>query len=135
MRPDLTRFIRELRKENCPQRVLDEVRRRTAAETAAPRWWRRAMPVTVAALVLAAGLAAWQWPAGGIARQPATLTAQAADERARIARQTEDALGLMGSVLARAGDRSGQIISDGVVPPLQESFQITKHKLIHSTDL
>ena len=135
MRPDLTRFIQELRNETCPQRVLDEVQRRTSVKARPPARLRWTITFAATVLVLVGGLLGWRWRAGESSRQQARMIAQASADRARVVRQTEDALGWMGSVLASAGTRSEKIISDEAGPPLRASFQITKNKIIPNSDL
>lgn len=134
MQPNLERLIRELRQETCPQRVLDEVRRRTAAPAARPARWRFALPVALAAVVLLCSLAIWPWLSASHGRSPARLTGLAAPARTQVVSQAEDALGLMGRALANAGTRSEKIISDRTVPSLRHSFQITRNKIIHHRD-
>jgi hypothetical protein len=129
MQKNLSRLTSELRKETCPPQVLDEVQRRIAAEKSAPARWRLAIPFAIAGLALLCGISVWRWQAVERARQEARLAEQAA-QRAQIAQQAEDALGLMGSVLADAAANSGKIISQQAVPPLRNSFETAKTKLI-----
>lgn len=130
MQPDLKRLINDLRQETCPQKVLDEVQRRTATKTSISLQLRFAICLTAAVLVLAGGLLEWQREAGADRRASLKLA-----ERTRIARQTEAALGFMGSLLAQAGTDSGKIISNRAATPLQNSFQTTKNKIIQPLDL
>jgi hypothetical protein len=132
---DVSRLARELKKETCPQRVLDEVGRRIAAEKSPPGRWRLAIPFAVAGLVLVGGLSLWLWPAGENARRQARLVAQAKLTHAQIASQAQDALGMLGAVLANAGADSGRIISDRAVSPLRDSLELAKNKIIHHTQL
>ena len=135
MQRDVSRLTGELKKETCPQRVFDEVGRRIATKRSLPRRWRFAIPLAVAGLVVVCGLSIWRWQAGEHARQQAKLDQQTTLERARVASQAKDALGLLGSVLANAGADSGRIISDTAVPPLRDSLEIAKNKIIHPTEL
>ena len=134
MQPDLKRLTDELRKETCPQRVLEEVGRRISKETS-PRRWRFAIPLAIAGLVLVCGLSVWRWQAMENMHQQARLAAQAKLDHAEVAKQAEGALGLLGSVLANAGADSERIISDTAVPPLRDSLDTAKNKIIHYTEL
>jgi anti-sigma factor RsiW len=135
MQQDLSRLIRELKKETCPQRVRDEVRGRISARASLFRWPRLAIPLAAAALVLVCGVSVWRWHAGEKARQQAALAEQAARERVRIARQAEGALGLIGSVLANAKAHSEKVIYDRAVPPLRNSLKTANNKIIHNMQL
>jgi anti-sigma factor RsiW len=130
MQTKLTQLIRELKNEKCPQRVRDHVRGRIAARESSPRGLRLAIPVTLAGMVLLCGLLVWQQQARERAWQQARLA-----QRTRVARQAEDALGLVGSMLLSAGNDSGQIISDRTVPPLRNSFEAAKNKINQYLDL
>jgi hypothetical protein len=134
MQTKLTQLIRELKNEKCPQRVRDQVRGRIAARESSPRGLRLAIPMAFAVVVVAAGLFVWQQQAREHAREQARL-AQLTLERTRVARQAEDALGLVGSMLLSAGNDSGQIISDRTVPPLRNSFEAAKNKINRYLDL
>ncbi len=134
MRPDLKQLIGELKKETCPQRVLDEVQRRTAGRTSSSLRLRFAICLTAVFLVLTGGLLEWQRQASD-SRASVRLAERTALDRNRIASQAEAALGLMGSLLAQAGTDSGKIISERAATPLQNSFQTTKHKIIEPLDL
>jgi hypothetical protein len=133
MQPDLPRLARELKKETCPRRVLDEVQRRIAAERPSPRRLRFAISIAMAGLVLACGLSAWRW--NEHARQQAAVAEFNARERAQTMNQAEGALGYVGSVLLQAGAHSEKIISDRAVPPLRSSLQLTKNKIIPNIEL
>ena len=92
------------------------------------------IPLALAAVVLLCGLFMWQEQARENARQQARL-AQLTLERAEVAHQAENALGLVGSMLLTAGNDSGQIISDRTVPPLRSSFETAKTKISQYIDL
>jgi hypothetical protein len=135
MQADLYRLTRELRKETCPGRVHDEVRRRTSPEASSPRRLRFAISVAVAGLVLACGLSVWRWQGGEKTRPQAELPERTTLDRARIANQAEAALGLIGCVLVNAGAHSERVISDRAVLPLRNSLELTKNKIIHNIEL
>ena len=130
MQPDLTRFKRELREETCPRRVLDEVKRQISIDKSSRRWSRYAVPAVCASLVLLGCLSGWRWQAIENAREQARLAEVNTRERARVADQAEDALGLVGSVLLDAGAHSQKIISERTVPLLRDSLETAKNKII-----
>ena len=132
MQPDLQRIVRELKKEKCPQRVRDQVRGRVSARESMRL--RHAAPLAFAGFILACCLAVWQWQARENARRQAQL-AQLTMERTRVARQAQDAMGLVGSVLLDAGEHSEEIISERTVPQLRNSFETAKNKLTQHIDL
>lgn len=134
MQPKLTQLIGELKNEKCPRRVRDQVRGRISAREGAPLRLRLAFSTVLAAVILACGLLVWQRQAREHGRQQAQL-AQLTAERARVAHQAENALGLVGSVLLSAGNDSGKIISDRTAAPLRESFETAKNKLNQYIDL
>ena len=121
----LQRLVRELRRETCPPRVLDEVARRIAAETRPPARFRYAL-AGAAGLVLLACLAIWRWPAGGadghFAGRP--------QEARRVADQAEGALACIGEVLREASAHSERILLKGAVPPLRNSLETAKNKIL-----
>jgi hypothetical protein len=141
--PGLERELRELRKETCPQRVIDEVRCRIAAETGGARVLPRAgstanhrlrfvIPVTLASIMLVCGLLLTRWrPAGDNGRQPEL----AAQQTHQVARDAETALGLIGAALLDASSRSETVISDRAIPPLQHGFDTARDKIISHTQL
>jgi hypothetical protein len=135
MQEDLSRLIREIKKETCPQRVHDEVQRKISAGVSSPGWLRLAIPLAAVALVLAGGVSVWRWHAREQARQQAALAERATRERAQIAHQAQDALGLIGSVLAKAGADSGKVIYNRAVPPLRNSLQTANNKIVHNMQL
>ena len=138
MPQDLPGLAHELRKETCPRRVIDETERRIAAETSRPSRFRFVIPVALAASVLVCGLLLVRsWRAGGKAssgRQP-ELVAQQAHGRVQAARDTETALGLIGTVLLDAGVHSQTVISDRAIPPLRNGFQTAKNKIMRQNEL
>ena len=134
MQPDLQQIIRKLKNETCPQRVRDQVRGRISARASLSPRLRYAIPVAFAGFILVCGLLVWQWQVRENVRRQERL-AQLTIERAHVAHQAEDALGLVGSVLLDAGNHSQKIISDRTVPPLRNSFETAKSKIIPYIDL
>ena len=135
MRPDLTRLTRELRGETCPQGVLDKVARQISVDKSSRHWSRQAVFAVCAGLILLGCLSAWRWHAIRVTRERTRLAEFNTRERARVANQAEDALGLIGSVLLDAGARSQKIISDRTVPPLRDSLETAKNKIIQYIEL
>jgi len=135
MQPDLSRLIRELKKETCPQRVRDLARERMAVKGTSPAPLRFAISVAIACMTLACSLAAWQWHMDENARRQSRLAELNAIEHARIANQAEGALGLVGSVLLNASVHSEQVISDRAVPPLRSSLETAKNKITEHMEL
>jgi hypothetical protein len=132
MQPDLQRIVDELKNEKCPQRIRDQVRGRiSAGESVRLRY---AMPLAFAAFIVICGILLWQWQARENVRQQAQL-AQLTTERANVARQAQDAMELVGSVLIDAGAHSEKIISDRTVPQLRNSLETAKNKLNPYIDL
>jgi hypothetical protein len=131
MDENLPRLVRELRQETCPQRVFDEIARRIAAQASRRRRFRYGIPATATILVLLCGLAVWRGPQRGNNERQAKLAEQAALDRRQIARQTEGALGLLGSILLDAGAHSETVIFNRAVPPLRNGLETAKNKIIH----
>ena len=135
MQEGLPGLASELRKETCPQRVIDEAMRRIAAETPPPRRLRYAIPVALAGALLVCGLLAWLRPAGENTGPQPEWVEQQAHRRVQVARQTETALAFLGAVLLDAGAHSETVISDRAIPPLRDGLETAKNKLIRHTEL
>jgi hypothetical protein len=140
MQEDLhSRLARELRKETCPQRVIDEARRKIAAETArgdARPTLRYVIPIAFAGIVLMCGLLLARWqPAAGNAGRQTELAEQQTHGRTQVPRELETALGLIGTALIDAGARSEAVVSDRAIPPLQHGFDTARDKIISHTQL
>jgi ferric-dicitrate binding protein FerR (iron transport regulator) len=130
MDENLQRLTRELRKETCPQRVLDEVARRISAQTRRPGRFRYGIAGALAGLMLLCGLALWQWPTGADRHQRLHQAAGSKMDNAQIAEQAEGALGCIGRVLLDAGSQSEKVILQGAVPPLRSSLETAKNKIV-----
>jgi hypothetical protein len=136
MQKDLSGLARELRKESCPQRVIDAALRRIAAETPRPNRFRYAIPVAFAGMVLlVCGLLVPWRPAGGnVPRQPEWVEHQAhGSTQATV--EVERVLDLFGAVLLDAGARSETIISDRTMPPLRHGFDTATNTIVRHTKL
>ena len=130
--PGLERELRELRKETCPRRVIDEALHKIAAETPAPGRLRFVIPVAFASFVLVCGLLVARWrPTGNAGRQ----TELAEQQRHQVARQAETALGLIGTALIDAGARSESVVSARAIAPLKHGFDTAKDKIVRHTQL
>lgn len=135
MQEDLPGLARELRKETCPQRVIDAALRQIAAETRPPSRLRYVIPVALAGMVLLCGLLVRWRPTGeNLQRQPVRIEQQE-HGTAQVAREAERALDLFGTVLLDAGARSETVISERAMPPLRRGFDTAKNKIIHHTKL
>jgi hypothetical protein len=132
--PGLAREIREeLRKETCPQRVIDETWRRIAAETPPPRRLRYVFPAALAGVVLVCGLLLARWQPDG---PNATRRPELAEQQTfQVAREAETALGLIGTALIDAGARSETVVSDRAIAPLQHGFDTARNKIVRHTQL
>ena len=129
MQEDLSQLARELRKETCPRRVLDEVERQISKS--APIRLRLALFCAVAGFVLVGCLIIWLWQVNKNARPRVALVEHPKPDRAQVANEAEIALSLMGSVLLDASAHSEKIISDRAVPPLRNSIEIARNKIVH----
>ena len=137
MQEDVPRLARELRKETCPQRVIDEAVRRIGAEMRPPSRFRYAIPVAVAlaGLVLVCDLLVRSRLTRDKAARKAQWVQQQAPSRMQAAREAETALSLIGSALLDAGAHSETVISDHAIPPLRNGLQNAKNKIIRHTKL
>jgi hypothetical protein len=129
MDENLKRLVEELRIETCPQRVLDQVARRLA-RNARPRL-RFEVAVTVVAAVVFSAFALWRWPAGRHSHGKPDAGSPVTMDSARAAQQAETALGCLGAALRDAGARSEEVILKAAVPPLRNSLQTAKNKIVN----
>ena len=129
MDQNLQRLVSELRKETCPQAVLDQVARRLAAAAHAPKPFRYGFAGVVLVLVLLCGVAVWQWRTRDDAHGRTKVANGTSLERARIAKETEWTLGYIGSVLRDASSHSGTIILKEAGSPLRDSLQRAQDKI------
>ena len=134
MQEDLPGLARELRKETCPPRVIEEAWRRIAAETPQPGRLRYAIAATLIAVALLGGLFVRWRLAGGNAGRKLQLAEQAHSQM-QAARQAETALGIIGTVLLDAGAHSESVIYYRAVPPLRNGLETAKNKIARHTEL
>jgi|ERR1051325_1631173 hypothetical protein len=135
MDEDLQQLARELRKETCPQRVLDEVARRISAQTPAPNPFRYGIAAVLATLVVLCAIAWLRWPTGADT-QPASQVAEKQNlDRVRIAQQVEGTFAYIGQVMVDARAHSEKVLLNDAVPQLRNSFQTAKNKIMNRIDL
>jgi hypothetical protein len=130
MDENLKSLVEELRRETCPQRVLDDVARRLPRN--APSRFRMEFAVAIAAAVVLSGLALWLLPPDRIPHQKPNAGSPVAMDSARPAQQARVALGCLGAALRDAGARSEGVILKTAVPPLRNSLQTAKNKIINN---
>ena len=135
MDQNLQRLVSELRKETCPQAVLDQVARRLPTAAHAPHSFRYVLAGGVLGLGLLCVVAVRQWQARDDGHGRTKLANATSLESARIANETELALGYIGSILRDASTHSGKLIFEGAGPPLRDSLQKAKEKITDHTPL
>jgi hypothetical protein len=133
MHEDLQQLARELRKETCPQRVVDEVARRISAQT--PRRFRYAIAVAVAASIVLCGIALLRWPARKESARTTEVVQTEAIDRVQVARQVEGTFAYIGQVMVDASAHSQRVILNDAVPQLRNSFETAKDKLMNHIEL
>ena len=132
MDQNLQRLVSELRKETCPQAVLERVARRLSTARRAPSPFRYGFAGGVLGLALLCAVAVWQWTSRDEAHGPTNGTTL---ESVRIARETEWALAYIGSILRDASSHSGRVILKEAGPPLRDGLQKAKDKITNPTQL
>jgi hypothetical protein len=135
MDEDLQQLARELRKETCPQRVVDEVARRILEQTPPPNRFRYRIAAALAASVVVCGIALLRWPAGEGAWRGPEVTPKDAINRAQVARQVEGTFAYIGQVMVDASARSERVILNDAVPQLRNSFETAKDKIMNHIEL
>lgn len=135
MQQDLSQITRELRKETCPRRVLNKVRGQISAMEGSRGRLPYATALALAGVVVVCCFAIWLSQGNKNSSPQATLVAHPQLDRAQVANQAEDALALVGSELLEASAHSEKIISDSAVPPLRNSIEIAKNKIINPMEL
>jgi hypothetical protein len=136
MHQDLQRLTSELRNEKCPQRVLDEVARRIAAQRAnvpAQTFYPRLLAtgfITVA-LVIVCGLLIWHQPQPGPVQRQLAHVPAVSPERAQVIREAEGTLGYIGCILLDAGSHTEKIVLNQAVPHLRNGLVTAREKLLN----
>jgi len=134
MDENLQQLARELRKETCPQRVLDEVARHISAQ-APPARFRYAIATALAAAIVLCGIALWLWPSGGGSPPVSEVARTEAIDRALVARQVEGTFAYIGQVMVDASAHSEKVILNDAVPQLRNSFETAKNKIMNRIEL
>ena len=135
MHEDLQQLTRELRKETCPQRVLDEVARRISEQAPPPKRFRYGFAAALAVAIVLCGFALWRWPSReGSAPAPQVAQTDAID-RAQVARQVEGTFAYIGQVMVDASAHSQRVILNDAVPQLRNSFETAKDKIMNRIEL
>lgn len=135
MDEDLQQLARELRKETCPQKVLDEVARRISAQTPAPNRFRYGIATATAVFVVLCGIALLRWPASQDVQPASKLEPKQDIDRALVARQVEGTFAYIGQVMVDASEHSQKVILNDAVPQLRNSFETAKNKIMNRIDL
>jgi len=135
MHEDLQELARELRKETCPQRVLDEVARRISAQAPPPSPFRYRIAAALAASIMLCGIALWRWSVGGGSPRASEVAQKETIDRVQVARQAEGTLAYIGQVMVHAGAHSERVILNDAVPQLRNSLETAKNKIINRIEL
>lgn len=128
----LSRLIRDLRTERCPDSVLERVARRVGRDPVPAAGSSRVRPLALAFGGVALGvvlLVGWLWRSSEPAGHPVHLAQSSVSERARVLEQTHGALVAIGQVLIDAGTRAEKTLLEETVPPLVDSFRTAQDKL------
>lgn len=115
----------ELRKETCPARVVDAVRRQI--RTGEPAHGRVFYASVTALLFVTVAFSITLWQHNAKARQQILMT-----QRVQTVQQTYDALELIGSVFVDVGTHSGETIFKRTVLPLRDGLQECRNKIINN---
>ena len=131
MDEQLQRLIGELRKEQCPRGVLDEVSQRVWRESRARRWRYRFAWVFASVVVIGAlGMWVWNWEGS---RKGESITAELAvpveADRTLVLQQTQGALVFIGHALLEAAAQTENALLTEAVPPLRNGLQTAKNKV------
>jgi hypothetical protein len=135
MHEDLQQLARELRRETCPQRVLDEVARRISAQAPQPNRFRYGIAAALVASVVLCGIALLRWPYGGSSPRASEVAQKEIIDRALVARQAEGTLAYIGQVMVHASAHSEKVILNDAVPPLRDSLETAKNKIVIRIEL
>lgn len=135
MHEDLQRLARELRKETCPQRVLDEVARSISAQKSPPNRFRYGIAAAMGVFVVLCAIAFLRWPTGGDAQRASEVAPKQDIDRAQIAQQVEGTFAYIGQVMVDARAHSEKVILNDAVPQLRNSFETAKNKIINRIEL
>ena len=135
MHEDLQQLACELRKETCPQRVLDEVARRISEQAPPPGRLHYGIAAALAASIVLCGIALLRWPVGKGSPRASEMAQKEAIDRALVARQAEGTLAYIGQVMVHAGAHSEKVILNDAVPQLRNSLETAKNKIMNNIEL
>ena len=135
MHEDLQQLARELRKETCPQRVLDEVARRISVESPSPNRFPYRIAAALGALAVLCGIFLWRWPAGKESHSASEIVQSDAIDRGLVVRQAEGTLAYIGQVMVQAREHSEKVILNDAVPQLRNSYETAKNKIMNRIEL
>ena len=136
MHKDLQQLARELRKETCPQRVLDEVARRISTQTPPPNRFRYGIAAgLVAVVVLCGSTVLLRWPSGRGSPRASDFAQKDAIDRVLVAQQVEGTFAYIGQVMVDARAHSEKVILNDAVPQLRNSFETAKNKIMNRIEL
>jgi hypothetical protein len=123
MDEDLQRLTDTLRHQICPPDVIERVMQGIGRDQAQRRGcqWRYAW--AMAGLALIVTLSTWQVQ---VRREH-----RARADRVRVIQQTEGALAYVGHTLLQAAARAEDTLSKQAMPPLRNSLETTKNKLMN----
>lgn len=128
----LPELKRELRRERCPQAVLDAVQAVAQADASTTERTAFGAWAMVALAVAALAGAFWVWQQSAPPAQPtapAELVSLRADEVKQAIRQTEYSILLMGKLFRNATDHSQQVVIEASLPALQSGLSNIKQTL------
>jgi len=128
MSKDLKKITFELRKETCPAKVVDTVRRQIRPRESTHGRLFYASVTTILLVAMTCFIALWQENVK--ARQQVLMV-----QRARTIQQTYDSIELIGYVFVDAGTHSGKTIFERTVLPLRDGLQEYKNKIINNEKL
>ncbi len=123
----LKRYIAEKRNERCPHRVLEQVNETIQSD--ARRSSQRSFVQWIASSIALGALALsvhslWNNPLPNPA-----ATDMASDKNKQIIQETYASIAYIGHTLLQVGQRSGKIIAEETLPPLQSGFTHTKEAI------
>ena len=129
----LQRLTRSLRSEKCPPHVVTQVRERIASERRANSPSLR-LPVWASGLVVLVAVAVVGFELSRSDKtdsySPASNTTVEIDRKA-VAEEVQLSLACIGHVLIEAGNRSGTVIHQKMLPPLLNSLRTAQESIIN----
>ena len=128
----LNSFLKERRKERCPDRVLARVQSRISsiAPGTASKGLIAWLASGVAALILGLSLVNLpvSSPIGQTLKAPNSIAQQSINNR-QVLKEAYASLGYLGKTLLAAGKQSSQLIVEESLPPLKNGFENSKNAI------